>query len=84
MESALNAIELTGMIDENRMLRLEDALPFSGPRRVRVIVLFPSEEESDETEWLRSASVNSAFGFLEDEGEDIYSLEDGKTFNDKV
>jgi hypothetical protein len=35
----------------------------------------------DESEWLRTASTNTAFDFLKDVAEDIYTLEDGKPFN---
>lgn len=38
--------------------------------------------EIDESEWLRSAASNPAFDFLEDPEEDIYTLADGKPFND--
>ena len=46
-----------------------------------MIVLF--DENADdicENEWLKSASRNDAFDFLNDEAEDIYTLEDGKPF----
>lgn len=38
--------------------------------------------EIDESEWLRSAASNPAFDFLKDPEEDIYTLADGKPFND--
>ncbi len=84
MESALTAIETMGTIDENHRLRLEESLPLTGPRRVRVIVLYPADETSDETEWLHAAARNPAFESLADPEEDIYSPDDGEPFLDQV
>ena len=84
MEATMTAIETTGMVDENHLLRLDTALPFSGPMRVRVIVLYPLAEELDEDEWLRAAARNPVFKDLEAPEEDIYSLEDGEPFLDQV
>ena len=72
METTMTAIELTGTIDEHRQLRLDSALPISGPRRVRVIVLYPLDDDWDETEWLRAAARNPAFDYLKESAEDIY------------
>lgn len=83
MEATLSAIEVTGTIDADHYLHLDTALPISGPRRVRVIVLYPPEELS-ETEWLQAATQNPAFQFLHDPAEDIYSVTDGKPFHDEV
>ena len=80
MEATLTAVEMTGTIDEDRHLHLDTLLPISGPRRVRVIVLYPPEEELSETAWLQAAAKNPAFAFLHDAAEDIYSLTDGKPF----
>jgi hypothetical protein len=84
MEATMTAIEMTGTIDEHRQLQLDGDLPVSGPRRVRVIVLYPLSDEWDEAEWLQAAARNPAFAFLNDPEEDIYSLADGKPFHDKV
>jgi hypothetical protein len=81
METAMTAIELTGTIDEHHQLRLDTPLPISGPKRVRVIVLYPLDDESDEIEWLRAAARNPAFDFLKESAEDVYSIEDGKPFH---
>jgi len=83
MEATLSAIEVTGTIDADHHLHLDTTLPISGPRRVRVIVLYPPEELS-ETEWLQAAAQNPAFHFLHDPVEDIYSVTDGKPFHDEV
>ena len=43
-----------------------------------VIVLFDEDADINETEWMKAASGNEVFDFLNDEDEDIYTLEDGK------
>ena len=82
MENAMKAIELTGTVDENGQLHLDSPIFHVGQGRVRVILL---REEADigEREWLRAAAGNSAFDFLKDPAEDIYSLDDGQPFNDQ-
>jgi hypothetical protein len=81
METPLTAIEMTGAIDEHQQLHLDGLLPI-GPQRVRVILLYPSESAEEESEWLSAASRNPAFHDLSDPAEDVYSLNDGKEFND--
>ncbi len=78
MEAPLTAIEVTGTIDQNRQLRLDDPLPIAGPKRVRVILLYSPTDEWDEKAWLAAAAQNPAFDFLKDPEEDIYSPNDGK------
>ena len=84
MEDVMTAIEITGTIDEHRRLELDEALPVSGPMRVRVIVMYPSEEARDEKEWLYAATHNPAFDYLSEPEENIYSLSDGEPFHDEV
>jgi len=87
MDIPMTAIELTGTVDENHQLLLDSALPFAGPKRVRVIVLSPLTEETEEwneMEWLKDALKNPVFDFLNDPEEDIYTLTDGKPFDDKA
>jgi hypothetical protein len=84
MDAPLTAVELTGTIDAEHQLRLDEALPVIGPQRVRVIVLYPFADGWDEVEWLRAASRNPAFADLAAPEEDIYSLTDGKPFDDKA
>lgn len=84
METKMRAIELTGTVDEQHQLVLDSAVPIAGPKRVRVIVLYPLEDEIDEDEWLYAAAHNPAFDFLKDPAEDIYTLQDGQPFNDKA
>ena len=84
MEVTMAAIETMGTIDEHHQLQLDSLLPITGPRRVRIIVLYPRSDEWDETEWLQAAARNPAFAFLSDPEEDIYSLADGEPFHDEV
>jgi hypothetical protein len=84
MESTMTAFEVSGQVDEQRQLHIDSPLPISGPRRVRVIVLFSADDDFDEAEWLYSAATNSAFDFLKDAAEDIYSASDGVPFHDEA
>ncbi len=84
METTMTAIEVAGTVDEHHQLQLDDTLPIRGPKRVRVIVLYPLVDEWDETEWLEAAARNPAFASLSDPEEDIYSLGDGEPFHDEV
>jgi hypothetical protein len=84
METPFTAIEVTGTIDEQHQLRLDEVLPVSGPRRVRVIVLYPLDDNWDETQWLRVAASSPAFAELANPEQDIYSLADGKPFHDEA
>ncbi|MBA3633217.1 MAG: hypothetical protein H0W58_10490 [Acidobacteria bacterium] len=81
----MTAIETTGTINANHQIVLDEDLPSNAPSRVRVIVLF-DEDTADfgEREWMKSAAKNEAFDFLNDEAEDIYTLEDGKPLNDEI
>jgi hypothetical protein len=82
MRAPMTAVELTGTIDEQQHLQLDAPLPFAGPARVKVIVLYPLDDEPDEAEWLYAAARNPAFAFLHEPQEDIYTLDDGQPFND--
>jgi len=60
--------------------------PYEIPANATLMVtLMPSspEAESEET-WLRAASSSDAFDFLHDEGEDIYTVKDGKPLSDAL
>jgi hypothetical protein len=80
LETMTGAIEVTGTIDEQRQLHLDEPLPVSGPSRVRVIILIPQDADAPERDWLRAAAANPAFDFLRDPHEDIYSSYDGRPF----
>ena len=83
MRGVSKALEVTGTIDEESRLHLDEPLPIAGPSRVRVIIVFPEETDIDETEWLRAATMNPAFDFLQEPEEDLYTLDDGKPFHDQ-
>ncbi|MBC7228109.1 MAG: hypothetical protein H5T61_12925 [Thermoflexales bacterium] len=82
MNATRRAIETTGVVDVHRRLILDEPLPIWGPKRVRVIILLPEEDISEE-EWLRAAAANPAFEFLKEPQEDIYTLSDGRPFYDQ-
>ncbi|MEL6490109.1 MAG: hypothetical protein AAFQ95_09110 [Cyanobacteria bacterium J06621_3] len=73
------AIEATGMIDSHGQLQLDQPLSNAKDQRVRVIVLLAKNNDTiAEQDWLKAASTNPSFAFLEDAEEDIYTLHDGK------
>lgn len=76
-------IEITGKIDTDRKLVLDEPLPLPLIGKVRVIIFQDYEDDIDETEWLSSAANNPVFDFLKDPEEDIYTNQDGKPFNAK-
>jgi hypothetical protein len=78
METTLSAIELSGTVNEHHQIQLDEPVPIEASKRVRVIVLYESDDQLNEKEWLQSAAANSAFAFLNDAVEDIYTLTDGK------
>jgi hypothetical protein len=84
MEHMLNAIELTGTVDENSQLRLDERLPIPGPKRVKIILLYSDDLDWEEGEWLYAAARSPAFDYLREQGEDIYTTEDGQPFHDEA
>lgn len=82
MEVAIKAFEITGRIDANHRLVLDEPLPDVSPTPVRVIILLPEEVDIEEKEWCRVAATNPAFDFLKEPEEDIYTLADGRPFYD--
>lgn len=83
METTLAAIELSGTVNENHQIQLDEPLPIEASKRVRVIVLYSTDNDISDKEWMQAAGANPAFSFLNDPAEDIYSLEDGKPFSDE-
>jgi hypothetical protein len=53
---------------------------------VRVIVLFRENgsDDIDEAEWLYAGTTNPAFRSLKDPAEDVYTLADGRPFDDAL
>lgn len=80
----LTAIETTATIGKNRQLTLDEDLPENTSKKVRVIVLIDDEADISEKEWMKAASESEVFDFLNDEAEDIYTLEDGKPLENEI
>ncbi len=74
----MQAIAATGKVDENGVLHLDQPLQLKDSE-VKVLILVPESELSEEA-WLGSIAANPVFGFLADEEEDLYSLDDGQAF----
>jgi hypothetical protein len=74
----LTAIETTGTIEQNGRIVIDEIFSVNAPTSVRIIVLFPEDEDMNESEWLQVALQNEVFRFLNDPEEDIYSITDGK------
>lgn len=77
----LTAIETTGTIEQSGRIVIDETFSVNAPTSVRVIVLFPENEDLNENEWLQAAAKNEAFDFLNDPDENIYSVTDGKPLN---
>lgn len=81
MKAPIKAIEVSGEIESDRRVVLDEPLPAGLAGRVRIII-FAVAEELDEREWMRAAAAGGAFDFLNAPEEDLYSLNDGKPFDD--
>jgi hypothetical protein len=80
----MKAIEINSKTDKKGHLKIDYPLDKKN-RNVRVLILLDddyTEEQNDEKLWMQSIVNNPAFDFLNDPGEDIYSLKDGEPFND--
>ena len=77
----MKAIEVVGTIDDDRRVVLDEPLPEGVAGRVRLIILV-GEDEPSEQEWLKAVAQGGAFEFLNEAEDDIYSLGNGKPFDD--
>ena len=77
----MKAIEAIGTIDQGRRVLLDEPLPAGVSGRVRLLILI-GEDELSERDWMRTAGQGGSFNFLNAPEEDIYTLEDGKPFDD--
>jgi len=77
----MKAIEASGTIDQERRVLLDEPLPAGVSGRVRLLILV-GEDEILERDWMRAAAQGGSFDFLNAPEEDIYTLEDGKPFDD--
>ena len=71
----MEAIEKLVHFDEEGNITLKLGKNFS-KKEAKVVVLIKDEEISDK-EWLSLAIKGGAFDFLNNPGEDIYSMDDG-------
>jgi len=75
----MKAIETNGFIDDKGAIILTHALePIN--HKVKVIVLFEEAYETADESWLKAMAGNTAFSFLAEPGEDVYTPKDGKPF----
>lgn len=72
----MKAIEIKSKTNKKGHLKLDLDLK-EADRNVKVLILL-EEEMIDENDWLETISANPAFDFLKEEGENIYSLNDGE------
>ena len=77
----MKTIEAVGTIEPDRRVRLDDPLPAGVSGRVRLLILI-GDDDLSEQDWMRAASDGGSFDFLKAPEEDIYTLEDGKPFDD--
>ena len=79
----MRAIEINSKTDKKGRLKIDYDL-IQKNTNVRVLILLDEQDDESKEEkiWLSSILNNSAFDFLKDEEEDIYSITDGKPLND--
>ena len=79
----MKAIEIKAKTDKAGRIKIDHNLGVSG-WNVRILILLEDEisESEEESQWLNSVRKNSAFDFLNEPEEDIYSLKDGKPLHD--
>ena len=69
----MKAIEITGSINEQGIVELDQPLATQKPTRFRGILLFPDQDDTQE--WSLAALKTSVIDLLNDPDEDIYTLE---------
>ena len=85
----MKTIETTGIINDSNIIKINENISVKYLNKsVRLFILLQDNEKDtddiDEQLWLKSVSKNSAFDFLHDEDENIYSITDGKPFNNEI
>ena len=85
----MKTIETTGVINDSNIITINKNIAVKYLNKsVRLFILLQDNEKDtddiDEQLWLKIVSKNSAFDFLHDEDEDIYSITDGKPFNNEI
>ena len=78
-DKSMRAIEVTGKVNRQGKLWIDQPLRDVTEQRVRVIVLLAeADDDIDEQAWREAAAKNPSFAFLQDAEEDIYTLNDGR------
>lgn len=75
----MDAIEKTIQLDAEGTAHISLGKDFRN-KSVKVIIL--TDSDITDEEWMQAISKNPVFDFLKDEGEDIYSLKDGKPYSE--
>jgi hypothetical protein len=79
----MRAIEIRSKTDVAGNLRIDFPVHKSN-KNVRVIILLDEEEQAEEDEalWMKAVSKNPAFEYLNDDSENIYTVNDGEPLYD--
>ncbi|HXL55349.1 MAG TPA: hypothetical protein VN958_03765 [Chitinophagaceae bacterium] len=73
------AEKIDATVDDKGMIHLDKPLSIKN-KKVRVIILSEDDDDFNENEWKLLLKNNSAFDFLKDPEEDIYTIHDGKPY----
>ncbi len=76
----MRTFETSAVVEDRNNIHLDHPIEKSISGKVHVIIV-SEDNEITEDEWMLSAANNPAFDFLKDPKEDIYSLQDGKPWN---
>lgn len=77
----MKAIETTGFITRDKIIRLNVNSNITKEGDVKVIILYKEDDDLSDDQLLKAASNNTEFDFLNDEIENIYTVKDGKKFD---
>lgn len=77
----MKAIETTGFITRDNIIRLNEKSNITKEGDVKVIILYKDDDDLSDHQLLKAAANNTEFDFLNDESENIYTVKDGKKFD---
>lgn len=80
MSAQRKIFEATGIISNQKEIKLDLPLPLSTNSRIKISVSLEAKQ-SEELELLKEATLNPAFKDIFEDSEDIYTLNDGRPFN---
>ncbi len=78
----MKAIEVTGSVNEEGYIALDQPIANAKSQRFRGILLLSDSMDSQEQEWSPAALHASVRDWLDDPEEDIYTLEDGEPIDE--